>query len=72
MDGSESTSAVTTMVCGMVSDGTWSLLDALYVFAINSTANATLNWKSTSFGRNHYGRSSSARKLDGQVMHVGC
>jgi hypothetical protein len=47
MDCNENTSAVTTAVCGMVTDGTWSLLDALYVFAINSTTNAKLNWVST-------------------------
>jgi hypothetical protein len=32
----------------MVSDGTWALLDN--VFAVNSTANANLNWISTSYG----------------------
>jgi hypothetical protein len=42
MDGSENTSAVRTLVCSMVSDGTWSLLDFLHVFAINSTTNAQL------------------------------
>lgn len=49
MDGSQNTSAVTTAVCGMVTDGTWSLLDTLYVFAVNSTANASLNWISSSY-----------------------
>lgn len=49
MDGSQNTSAVTTAVCGMVTDGTYSLLDALYVFAINSTANANLNWAQNAY-----------------------
>ncbi|MDE1902158.1 MAG: hypothetical protein KGI37_11065 [Alphaproteobacteria bacterium] len=44
MDGSENTSAVTTAVCGMVTDGTFAALDGLQVYAINSTANALLNW----------------------------
>jgi hypothetical protein len=49
MDGGENKSAVDTAVCGMVTDGNWSLMDAFYVFAINSTANANLNWISPSF-----------------------
>lgn len=49
MDGSENHSAVDTLVCGMVTDGTWSLIDALYILAVNSTGNAALNWVSTSF-----------------------
>jgi hypothetical protein len=55
MDGSENASAVTAAVCGMVVDGTWPLLDALYVFAINSTANANLNWVSSSSGATKVG-----------------
>lgn len=50
MDGSQNTSAVTTLICGLVTDGVFSKLDTLYVLAINSTANANLNWVSTSFG----------------------
>jgi hypothetical protein len=38
------------MICGMVTDGTWSLLDALYIFATNNTTTANLNLVSTSFG----------------------
>jgi hypothetical protein len=49
MDASENSATVTTAVCGMVTDGTYSRLDFLYVFAINSQANAKLNWASTSF-----------------------
>jgi hypothetical protein len=49
MDGAQNTSAVTTMICGMVTDGTYSKLDGLYVFATNSTGNATLNWAQNAF-----------------------
>lgn len=49
MDGSQNTSAVTTLACGLVTDGIWSKLDTFYMLAINSTANANLNWVSTSF-----------------------
>lgn len=50
MDGSQNTSAVTNLICGMVADGNWNtVLDFFYIFAINSTANANLNWISTSF-----------------------
>lgn len=48
--------AITTMICGMVSDGTgcssWGAggtLDALYILAVNTTTNASLNLCSTSF-----------------------
>lgn len=43
-------SAYTTMICGMVTDGTWSLFDGLYIFATNTTTTANLNLVSTSFG----------------------
>ena len=49
LSGTEST-AFTTMICGMVTDGTWTLFDALYVFATSSTTNANLNLISTNFG----------------------
>jgi hypothetical protein len=49
LSGTE-TAAYTTMICGMVSDGTWSLLDALYIFATNNTTTANLNLVSASFG----------------------
>lgn len=41
--------AYTTMICGMVTDGTWAHLDALYVFATSTTTIAQLNLVSTSF-----------------------
>lgn len=41
--------AYDTMITGMVSDGTWTLLDALYIFATNNTTTAALNLVSTSF-----------------------
>jgi hypothetical protein len=37
------------MICGMVTDGVWAKLDALYIFATNTTTTANLNLKSTSF-----------------------
>ena len=40
------TSAYTRMINGMVADGTWALLDALYVFATNNTTTANLDRKS--------------------------
>jgi hypothetical protein len=40
--------AYQAMICGMVSDGTWSLLDTLYIFATNSQTTALLNLVSTS------------------------
>ena len=49
LSGTE-TSAYTTMICGMVTDGTWSKFDALYIFATNTTTTANLNLVSTSFG----------------------
>lgn len=42
--------AYTTMICGMVTDGTWTKMDALYIFATNTTTTANLNLKSTSYG----------------------
>src|SRR6185312_5091905 len=49
LSGTETT-AYTTMICGMVTDGTWAKLDALYIFATNTTTTANLNLVSTSFG----------------------
>jgi hypothetical protein len=48
LDGSQNTAALTTMICGMVTDGTYSLLDGLWIFAINSLANAETNLASSS------------------------
>lgn len=51
LSGTETT-AYTTMICGMVTDGVWcgTTLDALYIFATNTTTTANLNLCSTSFG----------------------
>jgi hypothetical protein len=38
------------LICGLVADGTWSTLDALYKFATDSVADAKLNLVSTSYG----------------------
>lgn len=39
-----------TMICGMVTDGDWAKLDALWFFPTNTTTSANLNLVSTSFG----------------------
>lgn len=44
LDGSQNTSAVTTLICGLVTDGTYSLLNGLYVAATNSIGNFEVNW----------------------------
>src|SRR5208283_4790005 len=41
--------AYTAMICGMVTDGTWSLLDALYIFATNNTTTAALSLVSSTY-----------------------
>src|SRR5208283_547224 len=41
--------AYTAMICGMVTDGTWSLLGVLYIFATNTTTTAAINLVSSSF-----------------------
>ena len=43
------TTAYTTMICGMVTDGTWAKFDALYIFATDSAANALTNLISSSY-----------------------
>src|ERR1700722_5013096 len=43
LDGGQNASAITTAVCASVSNGTWAKLDWLYVFDINSSANALVN-----------------------------
>lgn len=48
--GSQTNNApITTLICGMVTDGTFSLLDGLYIFATDSTTDAKLNLISASF-----------------------
>ena len=51
MDGAQNTAAITTLICGLVSDDSndYALLDGLYVFATNSTGNATLNWAQNNY-----------------------
>ena len=55
MDGAQNTAAVQTLICGMVTDGSYSLLDGLYVFATNSTANANLNWAQNNYNLTQVG-----------------
>jgi hypothetical protein len=49
MDGSQNAGAVQTLICGLVTDSTYSLFDGLYVFGTNSTTNANLNWAQNAF-----------------------
>lgn len=58
LNGTE-TSAYTTMICGMVTDGVWAKLDALYIFATNTTTTANLNLISTSYTASQVGASLS-------------
>lgn len=55
MDGGQNSSAVDGLICGLVTDSTYSLFDALWVFATNSTANANLNWIQNSFNLTQVG-----------------
>jgi hypothetical protein len=48
LNGTETT-AYTNLICGMVTDGTYSLLDTLYIFATNTTTTATLNVAQNAF-----------------------
>ena len=47
--------AYTTLICGLVTDGTWSLMDTLYVTATNTTTTAYLNLISTSYPLTSHG-----------------
>lgn len=48
-NGGANSAATTTLICGMVTDGTFALLDALYIFATDTTAHASLNLISTNY-----------------------
>jgi len=43
LDSGQNSAAVTTLICGLVTDGVFAKLDVLYVFAINSSANSLVN-----------------------------
>lgn len=47
--------AYQNLICGMVTDGTWSLMDNLYVFATNTTTTANLNLVSTNYTLTQHG-----------------
>ena len=49
MDGTENTVATSNLICGLVTDGVYSLLDGLYVGATNNLANSELNWAQNAF-----------------------
>jgi hypothetical protein len=46
-NGGVNASATTTLICGLVTDGVWTKLDALYVFATDTSPHALLNWVSS-------------------------
>ena len=54
LSGTETT-AYTNLICGMVADGTWSLMDGLYISATHNLATFELNLISTSFGLSQVG-----------------
>lgn len=43
LDGSQNSTAITTLICGMVTDGTFAKLDALHLEIINSIGNVLVN-----------------------------
>jgi hypothetical protein len=43
LDSGQNSAAVTTLICGLVTDGVFAKLDVLYIFAINSSANSLVN-----------------------------
>jgi hypothetical protein len=47
--------AYQAMICGMVTDGTWPLLDTFYIFATNTQTTALLNLVSASFAGTAHG-----------------
>jgi hypothetical protein len=46
-NGGVNSADTTTLICGLVTDGVWAKLDALYVFATDTSAHALLNWVSS-------------------------
>jgi hypothetical protein len=46
-NGGVNATDTTTLICGLVTDGVWTKLDALYVFATDTSAHALLNWVSS-------------------------
>jgi hypothetical protein len=51
---------LTTLICGLVTDGVWPKLDALYVLAQQTQADALLNLKGTNYGLTSVGLLRSA------------
>jgi hypothetical protein len=52
--------AQNALIQGLITDGLWALMDALYIFTAASQADALLNWKSTSFNASLTGGSFTA------------
>jgi hypothetical protein len=70
LSGTETT-AYTNLICGMVTDGTWSLLDALYIFATNTTTTAKLNLISTSFPIAYHGTPAESSQFSADHGYTG-
>jgi hypothetical protein len=43
LDSGQNSAAITTLICGLVTDGVFAKLDVLYIFAINSSVNSLVN-----------------------------
>jgi hypothetical protein len=48
-NGNANATITMTLICGLVTDGTWAKLDIFYVYATDTSAHALLNWTSSSF-----------------------
>lgn len=58
--GTTNNAALTTYICGLVTDGVWAKLDALYVFAQDTSANSLLNLVSATFNATNFGTTFTA------------
>jgi hypothetical protein len=70
LSGTE-TAAYKALINGLVSDGTWSLLDALYIFATNNTTTAKLNLVSTSFTATYNGTPAESTQFTADQGYTG-
>lgn len=70
LSGTETT-AYTNMICGMVTDGVWSKLDILYIFATNTTTTAKLNLVNSSFTATYNGTPPEATQFSADHGYTG-
>jgi hypothetical protein len=69
--GTTRKSLYAAMIDGLVADGVWSLLDALYIFAADISANGLANLKSSSFGLTSNGAMTFTANVGYQSNNVG-